>query len=320
MSAISKIKEKIKKAKTIAVVCHVNPDGDCIGSLLALALGLESMGKRVYRISPDGVPVRYKHLPGVNKVRKNIKNIVDMAISVDCNAKDMIGQSFENLKKAKDFLEIDHHQYRNSFGNLFLIDHKAAAVGEQIYFLLNAMNVKITSHMAENILTSIIVETNSFRLPQVRSFTFKVCSAIMKTGIDYTRISELMYWSQPKETFLVNSIALSRTVLLNNGKIAWSIITKKDFKKCHAQKENADSIANDILSIDTVVLSVFFREKENDLLRVSLRSKKGINVGMLAREYGGGGHADCAGCSIKNSKKSINEFLERSKKLLVKKR
>lgn len=316
MSNLEQAIKSILSAKTIVISCHINPDGDTIGSLLSLGLGLESLGKKVYMISEDGVPKKYRDLPGAHQIKKTTDKKCDLAISVDCSAKDVLGKNFEKVfKRAKKILEIDHHDFRRPFGDISLIDNGAAAVGEIIFAILNKLNVTITGKIAENILTSIIVETDSFRLPKVRSFTFKVCEYLVNKGVNYPRLADRIFWSKSKETAILSGLALSRCKFLKSGKIAWSIIKRKDFERIKGKEEDADAVADEMRSIHDVRITILLRENGN-ALRVSLRSKGKINVARLAEHYGGGGHFDVAGCYIPNNKKAINGLFNRAKKLL----
>jgi bifunctional oligoribonuclease and PAP phosphatase NrnA len=310
------IPRKIAESKHIVIAGHVNPDGDCVGSLVALGLGLSSAGKRVDMILQDEVPERYRSLPGINKIKRKAERIPDMAISVDCNSKEMIGRPFETMKKARYIMEIDHHAFRKEFGNLFLIDIKAPCVGELIYELLVKLKIDITREIAQNLLTSIIVETNSFRLPGVRPLTFSICAKLVKTGVDFHKVSETVYWSKTKETAVLSGMCMSRIKFFKKDRIAWSMIRKREFFRLRGKEEDVDAVANDMLSINSVKIAVFCREKNKKMLRVSLRSKDGINVAPLAYKYGGGGHFDSAGCYIPNNRNSINEFLENINGLL----
>ena len=311
-----KAKKAILQAKTIVISCHINPDGDAIGSLLSLGLGLEALGKKVYMISEDGVPKKYRRLPSAKRIKKTTDKRCDLAISVDCSAKDVLGKNFEKIfKRAKKILEIDHHDFRRPFGDISLIDNGAAAVGEITFTLLGKLNVTITEKIAENILTSIIVETDSFRLPKVRPFTFKACEYLVNKGVNYYKLADMIFWSRSKETAILSGLALSRCKFFKNGKIVWSMIKRKDFEKIKGKEEDVDAVADEMRSIHDVKVTILLRENDN-ALRVSLRSKGKINVAKLAEHYGGGGHFDVAGCYIPNNKKAINDLFNRAKKLL----
>lgn len=303
-------------ARSVAIAGHTNPDGDSIGSILSLGTGIESLGKKVYMVSPDGVPKKYKKLPGAERIQRKLDKKVDLTITVDCSTKEMLGKTFKDLEKAKNILEIDHHRVRERFGDLSLIDTEAAAVGEIIYVLLKKLKITITKNIAQNILTSLIVETSSFRLPNVRPFTFKVCSEMVKTGLDFYKLVDMVFWSHSKEATLLSGISLARCKFLKKGRLAWSIIRKKDFEKVNGKSEDVDAVADEIRAIKDVDIVVFFREKNEKLLRVSLRSKGNIDVSRIAEIYGGGGHMDVSGCIIPNSHEKMQELLARVKKIL----
>ncbi len=316
MRGLKKTLDKIKEAESIAIVCHINPDGDCIGSLLALGLGLEKLGKKVYFVSADGVPKRYRFLGGASKIARKIKGEVDLAISVDSNTKEMLGSAFKIFKQAKSTIEIDHHQVREPFADIELIDAEASAVGEQIFLLLGKLKIEIGHDIAQNILTSLIVETNSFRLPNVRPYTFKVCEELVKTGVDFYSIANNVFWVSTKEKTVLSGLCLSRCKFLKKDKIVWSIIRRKDFEKTRGKDEDVDAVADEMRAIRDVKIAVLFREKPNNKLRISLRSKDNINVAGVAQLYNGGGHLDVAGCSVDNRPGIIKELLGHLQKLV----
>lgn len=315
MNGMKKAKETIENADTILVSGHINPDGDSIGSLLSLGLALESVGKKVYMVSVDGVPPRYRKLPGSDKIIRKFNKEVDLAISVDCSNKEILGDIYRSFESAKHILEIDHHDFRRPFGDISLIDNQAASVGEMIYSLLKEMDIEITRNIAQNLITSIIVETNSFKLPNVRQVTFEACAKLTGLGIDFYTLVDTVFWSKRKEAVTLSGVCLSRCEFLMGGKIVWSIVHKKDFEKTNARYEDVDGVPDEMRSIKTVKVALLFREQDDKYLRVSLRSKDKINVAEIAERYGGGGHFDVAGCSIPNSKKSLTDFLRNIERL-----
>ncbi len=305
----------ITAARTIAVSGHINPDGDCIGSLLALGLGLESLGKQVRFLSADGVPRKLRILPGARRVRKTSSRRFDLAISVDCNKKEMLGKRVQRVfGRANRILEVDHHPLREVFGDIQLICPRAAAVGEIVFAILSRLNVTVTADIARNILTSIIIETNSFRLPTVTADTFSLCGRLLATGVDFRNLTELVYWSRTKEEVLLSGLCLSRCRFLSKGKIVWSIVRKADFSRTRAHDEDIDAVANEMLAISGVEVAVLFRQRRSDVLRVSLRSKGKVNVAGIAERYGGGGHFDSAGCFLKNTQGQISSLLRMAEK------
>ncbi|MDD5495855.1 MAG: bifunctional oligoribonuclease/PAP phosphatase NrnA [Candidatus Omnitrophica bacterium] len=316
MKSFEQAKKKIMGARTILISGHLNPDGDSIGSILSLGLGLERMGKRVYTVSYDGVPKRYRILPGARRIAKRTDKIPDLAIALDCGTSKLLGPTFELFKKAGSILEIDHHQFRTPFGDASLIDNKAAAVGELVYLLLKDLGVEITKDIAQNILTSIIVETSSFRLPNIRHLTFEICAQLMKKDVNFYKLVDTVFWSKSKEASTLMGLCLSRCKFSDNGKLAWSIVRRGDFKAVGGKDEDVDPVVDEIRAVKDVRIALLFRERKNNLLRVSLRSKGKINIASIAEKYGGGGHFDSAGCYIPHKERYIKSVLRSARALL----
>lgn len=308
----------ILDAETIAISGHRNPDGDSIGSLLSLGIGLESLGKKVFMLCEDDLPKNYQSLPGASKLIRKLQRQVDLAISVDCGSKNMIGKNLEVFEMANFVIEIDHHRSRTPFGDILLVDPEAASAGELVYELLTDLYIPITVDIAQNILTSLIVETNSFRLPGIRPRTFELCSELLKSGVDFYKLAESVYWVTSKETALLSGISLSRCKFSTSGELAWSVLTKSDLRRMNASDSDADPVTEKIRSIQGVQIAILFREKNPKEWRVSLRSKDGINLATLAEQFGGGGHLSAAGCTIPKRRKYINQLLKSAQELLDK--
>jgi phosphoesterase RecJ-like protein len=228
----------------------------------------------------------------------------------------MIGTSFEIFQRANSSLEIDHHRSRTPFADVSLVDADASSAGELVYELLREFDIPITEEIAQNILTSLIVETNSFRLPGIRSRTFELCAELLKTGVDFYKLAEKVYRVTSKETALLWGICMSRCRFSHNGEIAWATITRADINRIGASEADLDPVAEKIRSIQGVKIAVLFREKPNNHLRVSLRSKEAINLAPLAEQFGGGGHISAAGCTISNKRKNVALFLKATSDLL----
>lgn len=316
MFGLRKACRAILKAKKIAIFCHLNPDGDCIGSLLALGLALRRLRKKVFMISPDGLPHKYRGLPGAGLVKKRLMTQVDLAITVDCNNKVMLGEAFAGMRRADVILEIDHHEFRRPFGDIALIDTKAGAVGEIIFLLLKELRAPILKDIAYNILVSIIVETGSFRFPSYRPLTFHICAELTEKGIVFARLSELIYWSKTRQELLLSGICLSRCKFRKGGRIIWSIAKRLDFRRIRGKDEHIDAVADEMRAVRKVLIAILFRETANGMLRVSLRSKGKINVAQLAQAFGGGGHSDVAGCIVANKPEIKEDIFRQAEQLL----
>lgn len=314
--ALEDAKHQIIKAGKIVIAGHINPDGDSIGSLLSLGLGVEQLSKNVQMVSSDGVPEKYRSLPGADRVIKKASVQPDLAIAVDCGNRELLGEAFDTFRRAKCILEIDHHVFRESFGDISVVDPEAAAVGEVVYKLLAELGVTITREIAQNILTSIIVETLSFRLPNVRPFTFELCGRLLEKGIDFSQLAEMVFWSKSKEAMIISGLCLSRCKFRKKGEVAWTTVRREDFDQIKAKGEHVQTVPDDMLSIKGVQVALFFKEEKKGSLRVSMRSKGKVNVASLARNFGGGGHFDSAGCVVRDSKEAIEDVLNRAEHLL----
>ncbi|MEW5758891.1 MAG: bifunctional oligoribonuclease/PAP phosphatase NrnA [Candidatus Omnitrophota bacterium] len=316
MQQFNLICKKILDAKSIVIAGHINPDADSIGCLLALGIGLEKLGKNVYMLIQERIPTRFISLPGIHRLVRQVKIKPDLAIAVDCSNREILGRAFRIFKKSKDILEIDHHEFRRGFGNIKLIDKDAAAVGELIYTLLIKLDVEIDKNIAQNILTSIIVETNSFRLPGVRVETFEICAELLKRGVNFYKLVDTVFWSQTRQASILSGICLARCKFMYGGKLAWTIIKNEDLKRLKGRKEDVDGVADQIRAIKGVEIVIFFREVNNKILRVSLRSKSKINIASVAESFNGGGHFDVAGCHIPNTSEAMKTLIDRARKLL----
>ena len=309
----------IQNAKRILIASHINPDGDTIGSLLALGLGLERLDKKVVMVSQDGVPDRYQSLPGSDRVLTTFEEGVDLAVSVDCAALELLGTTQKAFSKSKKILQIDHHDVGNHFGDYLLIDSSLAAAGEEVYHLLNALGVEIDLTIAKCLLTSLVVETSSFRLPNVTDNTFKICSELLNKGIDFPTFVQEIFWKKNITAFRLFGLGLSRVIIDCDGKLAWSVLHQEDFTELGGKESDVDDVSDAIRTIEGVWIAIFFREQADGTVRVSLRSRGGINVGRIAEKFGGGGHWDAAGCKIvKGGDRAIATVLAEATSLLRK--
>ncbi len=301
--SVKKATQAIHKAKKIIVASHVNPDGDTIGCLLALGLSLIAMGKKVILLSQDGVPSRFQFLPGSELILSHTTEKADLAIAVDCGSRRQLGAIQLPFFRAKVTMQIDHHDFGNAFGKIQVLEEDAAAVGEIVYELIQSLKVEVTSAIAICLLTSIIVDTGSFRFSNVRPKTFDICSKLIKKGIDIQHLIEEAYWRKTRSMARLSGYCTSQTHFSDDGQVAWATVYQRDFRRFGAKLSDVDAVADDLRSIEGVKIAVLFRETEKKNYRVSLRSSYGINVAKVAKLFGGGGHHNAAGCAVPVSQK-----------------
>lgn len=301
---------RIRSAKKILITGHIHPDGDTIGSLLALGLGLLDIGKRVVMVSPDGMPPRFQFLPGSELVLDDFVGRADLAIAVDCGSEKQLGQIKGAFHKARKTIQIDHHDFGDAFGEELVVDADAAAVGEIIYDLLVLLKAKITPAIATCLLTSIIVDTGSFRFSNIRSRTFAICADLLDKGVDLRYLIEESYWKKSVATARLEAAAISKMRFEMNGRLVWTLVRRNDFKKAAALPADVDGVADDLRSIEGVKIACVIREMPQGTYRVSLRSEAGYNVAKVAKRFGGGGHHNAAGCILKGANSNRDRLLK----------
>ena len=308
--------ELIRESKRIILACHMHPDGDAIGSMLALGLGLMKSKKSVLMLCPDKIPERYQTLPGASQIKRECKETADLAISIDCGSLVQLLSLEQIFEKSKRIVEIDHHLYRSRFGDIQLIDRSVCSVGEIIKLLLEALSIPMDRKIAECLLISALVETSSFSRQDVRPETFQFCAGLMASGINFRRISDRYYWNKKISAVHLSGLALSRIKTRAKDQLVWSIVYKKDCKQFNGSQEDIDAVPDEMMMIKDVKIALLFREIDDNMLRVSLRARKNINVGLLAMTYGGGGHRDIAGCRIHNNLRNIEQFINKATRLI----
>lgn len=300
----------LKKAKKIVVICHINPDGDTLGCQLALGLALLLMKKKVVLLSRDGVPSRFQFLPGSELVVTETDEKADAAVAVDCGSIQQLGNTKKAYLRAKTTITVDHHNFGTPFGKIRVQEDDAAAVGEIVYEVIRALGVKMTPAIATNLLTSIVVDTGSFRFSNIRPKTFELCGKLVSAGVDLKYLLEESYWKKSRPMAMLSGYCLAKARFSEDGKVAWSDATQQDLKRFKAHLWDADPVADDLRGIEGVQASALFRETEKGRARVSLRSDDRFNVAQVAKHFGGGGHHNSAGCVIKNSEKEKRKLLE----------
>ncbi|MFA5039333.1 MAG: bifunctional oligoribonuclease/PAP phosphatase NrnA [Candidatus Omnitrophota bacterium] len=311
------VAKAIRKSRRIAICAHMFPDGDALGSMTGLAQILRRLNKKVVMFSPSPLPKRYRFLPEYLRIRRHESGSgpFDLAIAVDCASYVQLGEFYEKIfRKTAVTIEIDHHTFRKPFAGLTLVDDKAAAVGEMIYYLSRLLRVSIDQETAVSLLVSIIVETGSFRLPTISAETFEICAELLSKGVDYYGLVEKSYWSRSRQEATLLGLCFSRIRFLSGGKLADTYVTLGDLKRLGASDEDVDPIADQIRTLKEVKVVLMSREMAGGRWRISLRSKGRVNVGEIAEEFGGGGHPDVAGCFIGGSTAEKKALIKRIQK------
>lgn len=297
-SELNTLAALIKKSKRILLTTHINPDGDGIGSGLALVNEFSKMGKKVDFINRDPLPEIYRFLPNSNRVKnaKKIKGTYDLAIILECPELSRNGGIIDFVKQAKYSANIDHHLGNTMYGDLNIVDPKAAAVGVQLYKIMKHLKYSISPEVSTCLYTAIITDTGSFRYSNTTPEVHHIAADLLRLGADPEYISSEVYASTAASTKLYNMM-LDKMKL--SGKVGWSFLTKKMFKTTGAKESETDNFINAIRSIRDVEIAILFKEIDAKSVKISLRSKNGADVNYLAKKFNGGGHKHAAGAIVR---------------------
>ncbi|WP_031514431.1 DHH family phosphoesterase [Desulfofalx alkaliphila] len=310
MNSFVNVVKAMQDAQNIIISGHVTPDGDSIGSTLALAQGLNKLGKNVTVTSPDPIPEIYQFLPGVKDLRVGLPlGNFDTFVVLDCSVPWRLGDELQELLNNEDVkvVCIDHHPFEQVFGNVNYIDIKAAATGEIIYDLLIEMNIELDLDIAINLYTAIATDTGSFRYENTTAGTHRRVGELLNYGVPVAKISNLLYDEKPLEVFKVLQRALPTLGLSACGKVAWICVDWNTKQLTGAKDEHTDDLISYPRRIKGVDVALMFREQSPGLVKVSMRSNYRVDVNKLAGQFNGGGHKRASGCLIKGDFNSVQK-------------
>ena len=308
--------EIIKSSKKILLLSHMNPDGDTLGSMCALY----SMIYKRFKVKADmnvvsNIPYNYKFLPNVNLAERYFdKSLVyDLVITLDVAAIDRVMDSKILFDKAKCTVNIDHHKTNPKFGDHQIIEPDASSCGEVLFNYFKANNWELTEDAATCLYTAIMTDTGNFRFENTSANTFRAAADLVEAGVNPNYIYKKCYETKTKNFVMFQNYCVNKAVFLEDNKIAYTTVYKKDLEKFSAGDDFTDGIAETLRAIDTTEVSFVVKEVDTKLTKVSMRSKK-ADVAKVCMEFGRGGHTFAAGCTIKaNIKESIAQLLKEIK-------
>lgn len=304
-SPCAQLAKTLMNVKTIVLIAHVSPDGDVIGSLLALrsmCLQLNNV-KLVDAVIVGNVPDIYKFLPGSNCLKnpdnKSILKEYDLAIAVDVASKDRLGTAVSLFDTAKNTALIDHHGSNPLFSNINFVDENAAATGELVYQLFNYLDVSLNKDIATNLYAAILTDTGGFKFANTTEHSLYICSKMIAAGANAQEIYQECYENKPLAMLMLHAHCMCDAKLIESNKIAWTTVPRSLLNKLGAKDDHVEGIIELLRQIDTVEVALLFKESKDGSTKVSFRSKK-IDICSIAQEYNGGGHKCAAGCTLKD--------------------
>jgi phosphoesterase RecJ-like protein len=313
------IKEAVRAlcgAQRIVLAGHVNPDGDTLGCILALAHVLKELGKEVDVLSADGVPDIYRWMPGAPWVQTETeRRDYEVGVVCDAGALDRVGSSVRTVMEAVPCLiDIDHHVADGPFGHIQILDATAAATAELIWQVLRVLQTATgrplaTRPVAICLMTGLITDTGSFRFMNVTPSTFELAARLERLGALPAPIAELVFETRTYASVKLLGRALASLQVTPDGRVAWGHVTAQDFADLDAVDAETEGIVNHMRAVTGVQVGILFREVPGKKVRVSLRARDGSDVNKIAHVFGGGGHKLAAGCSLEPPLADVEEIV-----------
>ena len=308
---MKEILKHLKNSRCVLLASHVNPDGDAIGSLLAMGLALEKSGCEVELYNESSIPAVYRFLPGVDRIQNQIDAVerFDTAVALDCGDLSRVGTEADRVAGIPTVINIDHHTTNTRFGRYQLVDVDACATSEIIHRLIQAMELEMDASMATAIYTGILTDTGSFRFSNTNQAAFAICEAMVTMGVSPSSVARHVYGTYSLGRIKLLNLALDSIEISNNGHLSIMTVTREMLADTGTQPEDADGLINYARRIQDVKVAALIHELENGSsapglkkrFHVSLRSDGSVDVARIATGFGGGGHAGAAGFSVESS-------------------
>lgn len=296
---IQKIIEIIRGNSSFLLTSHEGPDGDAVGSTLALASFLRKIGKDVTVHFRDPVPDLYAFLPGCDSTLPYIpERNFDVAFVLDIGELQRAGSEFCNFKQAGTLINLDHHLSCDNFGTHNLIDSTAAATGVLVYRIVSAFGYSLDLETALCLYVSIITDTGSFRYSNANREAFTIAGEMIECGVNAWDVAEQLYENQPRKRLELLGCCLPTLEIIKGGLAASVTVTLDMYAATNAGAELTDGFVNYPRSIRGVEVAIFFRQLEERKFKIGFRSKGKVNVAAFSAAMGGGGHHNAAGCTL----------------------
>ncbi len=284
---LNRISKIVSECDNFLITSHIKPDGDGIGSVLALYHALRGLGKKAIVYNQDPVPEVYGFLPGSSLIRSELGAVEDFGalFILDCSDPDRIGVESERFKSIKYAINIDHHLTNGGFTDFSLLDPGASSTGELVFKLLKQLNVVMTPDIAINLYTAIITDTGSFRYSNTGSEALRIAGELVKAGVEPQYVAEKIYESTPLSKARLFAKALRTLKIACEGRIASITVLREIMEEAGAKSEHTENFVDYARSIEGIEVGILYTEIDDNYFKVSLRSKGRINVEVIARRF-----------------------------------
>jgi phosphoesterase RecJ-like protein len=294
---IARIVEAIRSRQRFVLSSHSRPDGDSIGSQLAMAYALRDLGKHVELVNFDAAPPQLMGFPGVRDIRiaPAVDGSFDASIIMECS--DLARTGVSGFDRAF-VINIDHHPGNKEYGQINWFDATAAACAEMVFELIRALGVPLSTEIATHIYLAILTDTGSFHYSSISPRTFDICRQLLEAGVDPVRVSRQVFDSNSMGRLKLLASVLGGMTFDTSNRIGILVLDHAMARAAGGTYDDTEGLINQPLTVKEVQAVVFFKQSEGDNYRVSMRSKGEVDIGAVAKEFGGGGHRNAAGCSV----------------------
>ena len=301
----------IEKSNSIYIVSHINPDGDAIGSSMAMYLALRNMGKDVHVILPK-YSDRFTFLEELRDAKDRIDvDSYDLCITVDVSSIDRVVISEEEYNKAKSKLVIDHHQNTKIESDVMVLDSNAPAACQIIYEIFESNDIKIDSNIAKYLYLGILTDTGSFNYQNTQPRTHRIVGNLMETGIDFAYICKMINDTMKESRLKLIAYVIEHIETFKNGKIKYAKVKNNVLESLGISDEDSEGVVNYLRCIEGVDIAIYARELKDGTYKVSIRSNGNVDVSKAAIQLGGGGHINAAGFTVNEEIDKVkNEIIE----------
>lgn len=304
------------------LTAHTSPDGDSLGSLLAFGLALQDLGKQVV-LCVDSIPDSYRFLPGSTRLQlwsDQTPASPAVLIAIDCATPERLGGGQVYLTQAGRIINIDHHISNPGYGDINYVDPTAAAAGEQVFLVLEALGAVVTPPIATCLYAAIAADTGSFRYASTTPRTHRIAAALLSVGIDLEELNRNLFETRSLPQTRLLALALETLTISPGGKVAWAVVSLSMLAQAGLTDRDTDTegMIGFVRAVEGVEVAMLFREQSEGVVRVGLRSRRDADVNALAAGFGGGGHRRAAGCTLEGSLDAVRERVVAAARKVVK--
>lgn len=303
MSDLDDVVEALRLAPSVAVLAHIHPEGDAIGATLAATLSLREAGKIAAPYNADPLPPGLSSLPGAGEINREvpIRRPFACYLVLDTAGLDRTGGLLEGRPSDAVVLNVDHHAGNRRFGNVNWVDPHASSAGEMVYRILRQGGLPIGKEVATNLYAAILTDTGGFRYGNTTPEALRAAARLVECGVAVEEVTAGLYWNRDSREWRLLGEVLTNLRVSEDGRISWIEVTLELLARVGLRHEAADDFIDYARAVQGVEIAVAFKEISPAEVRVSFRSRGANDVARVAKQFGGGGHRNAAGCTLHTS-------------------